>query len=342
MMRSRDSGRRSAGGASIVELMIAIALGMMVLTGVLLIFSNTRETRAEIERVSDRLENGRYALEVLGQDLQTASFYGEFQPTGALVFPLPDACSVDPLTWEAAMLLPVQGFNSVTGYPSCLPASRMAGSDAITVRRARGCLAGAAGCDPVTPGEPYLQVSMCTGSPQRYVLAVSGSDPFALTEKDCATPAAVRRYVVNTYFVSTDNGAGVSVPTLKKLELENGAFREVALAEGVERLAFEYGIDTDNDGSADRFTSDVDNFTYAGCGTCSPAANWSSVMAVRVYVLVRALAPSGGYIDTRTYTLGRDAAGNTVSVGPFNDAYRRSVYTTVVRLMNPSTRRETP
>ena len=56
------------------------------------------------------------------------------------------------------------------------------------------------------------------------------------------------------------------------------------------------------------------------------------------YSLTADAYPNGtfSYTDTKTYTL----AGNTV--GPFNNAYRRHVYSGLVRIMNVAGRRDTP
>jgi type IV pilus assembly protein PilW len=59
-------------------------------------------------------------------------------------------------------------------------------------------------------------------------------------------------------------------------------------------------------------------------------------------LLVRSLDPSPGYTDRKTYELGRSDAGVPIVAGPFNDGYHRRVYTGVVRLVNPSSRREKP
>lgn len=345
-MRMRAHQRRVRrelqAGATLVELMIGITLGLMILAALLVVFSNTSRSRTELERTSAALENGRYALELLTEDLQLAGFYGEFMPTTAPPTPLPDPCSTDLAVWQSALAIHAQGFNDTTGIPSCLPGTRVTGTDVLTLRRVRPCLAGTAGCDPVAAGEAYTQVAMCNSTPQPFVIGVAGAEPFSLKEKDCASAAALRQYVVHTYFISSDNGAGRAVPTLKRLELSAGAMREASLVEGIERIKFEYGIDTNGDGSADQFTADPDNFTYAGCTTCAPAVNWSNVMTIKVHVLARTLDLSAGYVDTKIYTLGRDQLGNPVTLGPLNDGYRRRVYTGVVRLMNPSTRKETP
>jgi type IV pilus assembly protein PilW len=59
--------------------------------------------------------------------------------------------------------------------------------------------------------------------------------------------------------------------------------------------------------------------------------------SARIYVLARSREPTQGYVDTKTYGLG---AGTTL--GPFNDDYKRHVYTTTVRLPNIAGRRERP
>jgi type IV pilus assembly protein PilW len=173
-------------------------------------------------------------------------------------------------------------------------------------------------------------------------MGIASSTAFTLTQKDCATVAGLRRYVVNIYFVSNDNGSGSNVPTLKRLEFNGVTFTEVPLVEGIERLQIEYGIDTDGDGSPNAYTSDPTNFTYTGCTTCNAPSNWANAVTAKLYVLARASDTSPGYVDTKTYQLGADANGTVVTVGPFNDGYRRHTYSAAIRLMNPSGRRETP
>jgi type IV pilus assembly protein PilW len=62
-----------------------------------------------------------------------------------------------------------------------------------------------------------------------------------------------------------------------------------------------------------------------------------NVTAVRIYVLARSREPTPGYVDTKTYTL-----GSAPAIGPFDDGFKRHVYTTTVRLPNVSGRRERP
>jgi type IV pilus assembly protein PilW len=57
-------------------------------------------------------------------------------------------------------------------------------------------------------------------------------------------------------------------------------------------------------------------------------------MTAHIYVLARNLDPSSGFTDTKSYALG------PVTVGAQNDSFRRHAYTQLVRLYNPSQRRE--
>ncbi|MDB5928005.1 MAG: hypothetical protein JWN13_6941 [Betaproteobacteria bacterium] len=340
---STHDAPRAPSGFSLVELMISITLGMMVLTALAAIFANTSTTRTELERVSQQIDNARYAVDVLSQDLQLAGYYGELAVSGlAVPGALPDPCSVAPADWASAIPIAVQGYDDGVGVPACVPGSLKAGTDVVVVRRLRPCIAGAASCDPVVATEPYMQVALCSSSATPYVAGIGSGGGFTLTQKDCATAAGLRRYQLSIYFISNDNGAGVSVPTLKRLDFNGATLTETPLVEGIERLHLEYGIDTNGDGSPDAYTSDPTNFTYAGCTTCSASNNWSNAMTAKIYVLARTLEASAGFTDNKTYQLGLAADGSPVTAGPFNDRFRRHVYSAAVRLMNPSGRRDTP
>lgn len=71
------------------------------------------------------------------------------------------------------------------------------------------------------------------------------------------------------------------------------------------------------------------------CNTVTDC-NLANVVAVQIHVLARSLEPSPGYVDTKTYRLGDKI------MGPFNDGFKRHVFSTTVRLANPAGRRDTP
>ncbi|HYC47131.1 MAG TPA: PilW family protein [Burkholderiales bacterium] len=334
---------KRASGMSLVELMISMALGLMIFAGVITVFANASRSRAEISRASVQIENGRVAVDTLTEDLRLAGYYGELDTSGLPVpAAVPDPCATAPAAWEQAIPIHIQGYESGAGAPPCFPPGVKPGTDMIVVRRARACIAGTARCEPVAAGEPYLQVNLCTDTPATHAIAPAGSPALTHTLKDCTTAAGLRRYVVHTYFVGYDNGSGAAVPTLKRLEFDGAGMIEVPLVEGIERLELRYGIDHDGNGAPDAYVADPALYTYAGCTSCSAPNNWANVVAVELHVLSRATEPSPGHVDRKTYELGVSDSGNPIVAGPFNDAYRRHVYTKVVRLMNPSMRREAP
>ena len=183
------------------------------------------------------------------------------------------------------------------------------------------------------PATIYLQVSNCAtdlASYPSYQIAPGNADFTTLHNKGCTTPASLRPFIVQVYFVSPDNNAGDGIPTLKRMEFNpaTGAIDLITpLVEGIEYLQVDYGLDANADGAAD---------SYTDCSACTPA-DWPNIVSVKLNIIARNTEPTTGYTDTKTYALG--SAGN---FGPFNDTYKRHAYTQVVRLVNPSGRREVP
>lgn len=360
-------------GFSLVELMVAIALGLLILAGMLLVFANASSTRSEIDRNNRQIENGRYATELLRDDVQLAGFLGEADmPTirvAGLPGAVPDPCATA-LTERTnggtpgVVLVHVQGVDNYTaGSVACLNAIGVKpGTDVILVRRAKTCLVGSANCETLgqIANKPALQVSLCSvlapapvpGAPATHTLAVYSGATAAeyvhrLTKQpDCTTalPSPLRPYVIYMYFVGTDH-------ILKRVHFVNGQGMHIdnvsPVVDGIENLQVEYGVDTNNDGNADVYRSAAD------INALSPAADavaaWSNVVTVKIHVLARSTEPSLGFTDTKTYRLGTTTftpnSANFIVIGSTSHpetAFRRHVYSSLVRITNVSARREIP
>jgi len=141
----RASLRRMAG-VSLIELMISILLGMLVLAALVQVFASTSASRTELERTSRQIENGRFAMDVLSDEIRMAGFYGEYNlAQEGIPATIPDPCSTVATDWKLAMRIHLQGFDNGTGVPACVPGNRKAGTDVLVVRRAATCQAGIAG-----------------------------------------------------------------------------------------------------------------------------------------------------------------------------------------------------
>lgn len=361
-------------GTTLVETLIAMTIGLMLLAALSQIFVANGSFRRDLDRSSRLVENASYAMERLGDDLRSAGYYAEFDVIGsglALPATKPDPCSSDIDALAAALPLSVQGYDSgMLLPPSCTTGAhaplrdRKLGTDVLVVRRVDSCVAGpttADGCAAPIAGAYYFQASHCTWAPPNPPTELAGPgqgwfklDKFlsnlSLHNIDCninpgGPVADYHRYVVHIYFIANDDVDGDGIPTLKVARLDAGGFTDASvspLAQGIEDLQFEYGLDTvaNEDGSADAFTPDPD--TYAGCAgaaaACS-AANWASVVSVRVHMLGRNSEPTPtGYVNNKSFTLGLNADGSQHTIAAFNDKYKRHVYQASVRLYNASGR----
>jgi type IV pilus assembly protein PilW len=224
------------------------------------------------------------------------------------------------------MPLAVQGTSASDTTATCL-LNRLAGLPALTVRHAS--VDATSKTSTMVGGNLYLQVSRCTDDTRQIVASTIASD-FTLKNIACAGIIdELRRFEVRSYYVAScsDCSAGDTLPTLKRAELVDGAIRLTPIAEGIEKLAFEYGIDSDGDGRPDEF---IDTSLVNG----TPVTRaWQNVVSVRITLLARARNATAGYVDPRTYTI----AG--VDYAPA-DGYKRVLLTSTVRLVNVGGRLE--
>ena len=348
-MASVLKGRGAAGayGYTLLELMVSITIGLIVLACLVTLFAGNSRQRGEIERANEQTENGRYALQLLSEDLRDAGYLGSFNPgtvagpNPQLVIPtaLPNVCATDVPTLNSAIALSVQGYDDGASVPACLADVRVA-TDILVVRRASTCAVGSPGCDPQVAGDVYLQASGCTTelSAGSYYALDSNVPSLNLHQKDCVTAAPLYQYRTHIYFIANDDKPGDGIPTLKRAELVAGNFNIVPLVEGIENLQLEYGLDTSvpTTGSPAAYAADPN--TYNGCAPAACVSYWRNTVAVQINLLARNQTTTLGYTDTKTYTLGITAGGGPNLVGPFNDSYKRHTYSTVAHLYNPAGR----
>jgi type IV pilus assembly protein PilW len=357
--------RRATIGFTLVELMVSLALGMLIVSGMLALIARNSETRGEIEKAGRQIENGRYAIQRLTEDIHHAGYYGEFYdfPTGT-VLPA-NVCDVTLAGLKTAMSFPIQAFTAAATPPSCINAADfVAGTNVLVVRfvspattLAEGWVTGDLATN-LAPGVVYMQpyvdganfATRATAATDFITNKISGPGGVAVS-------APIYRYITRIYFISpcsrpvgancssaADDGA--PIPTLKMVELgSNGtagsppAFTNgtapafsatpISVAEGIERLEYDYGIDSDGDGAPDA--------PYKSCAPCT-ATEWSTqVVSVRINLLARNAERSNGYSDAKTYDMGLSGAASAPG-GALN--YKRHVFQVVVRLNNQSMRRE--
>jgi len=352
-MQPNATNRAHQRGYTIIELMVSITIGLVILASLVGLFAGNSRERAEIERANQQTENGRYALQVISDDVRNAGYLATFNP-GTVTGPnpqlqvptaMPNACATDLTTLNSAITMAVQGYDNGTNAPACLPADLRPGTDVLVVRRASTCAVGTANCDPQVAGDVYLQASGCAAefSAGTYYALDSNIGNLNLHQKDCVTAAPLYQLRTHIYFIEDNDRPGDGIPTLKRAELaflpgSGLTFTVVPLVEGVENLQLEYGVDTSAPTTGTPAVYTADPNTYNACAPAACIDYWRNTVAAKITVLSRNVTATQGYTDTKTYTLGLTAAGVANTVGPFNDGYKRHTYTSVARLYNPAGR----
>ncbi len=352
--RTLPQTRAAQAGLSLVELTVAMTVGLFILGGIGLTLTNTARARGDLDQSLQQIENARYAMQALGQDIRHAGYYGRYVSSLPVPAAMPDPCATDLAGLQAGMALPVQGYDAPVVVPAelagCLTdANHVPGTDIVVVRRAYA--AGALPTSAAAKGVVYLQTTAYPSGP-RYVMG-DGSDPsvFTLQQKSAdgsgaAVPAGLLPYQVHIYFVSPCDvpavantcsslaDDGLPIPTLKRLELTTDGMgtrtlRSVSLVQGIQNLQLDYGIDPAVAGGS----SDGSPKSYQSAP--ASAGDWANVVAVQINLLAVNTQPSRGHIDSKRYNLGLAGV-----VGPFSDAYKRHAVTATVRVNNVSGPRE--
>jgi type IV pilus assembly protein PilW len=342
MRRSALLRRR---GFSLVELMVTLTLGLFLTLGLVQLFASSNESYDALSQAAQQIENGRYAIEVVENDLRHAGYYGQYGFAGAAGTTLPDPCELaDLAAVRDAIPFYIQGYDApgVSPLPCIDAANYVPGTDVLVVRRVSTMTTAPAA---LTVNEIYMQANAdSTNSLNPVVDLGHNAAAFSLLRKDASTLAEIRKYFVRIYFVSPCSvpaagtqctaaaDGGRPIPTLKRLNLTvNTATGDLemqteSVAEGIENLQIDYGVDTTGDGVPD------------GALRTAPASveDWGNVTAAQLYVLARNLKVSPGHIDAKTYNVGM--AGTVTPA----DNFRRHLFTAQVRLVNPAGRREIP
>jgi type IV pilus assembly protein PilW len=87
-----------AGGFGLTEFMVAMTIGLVVLTGLSSVYMTANRSSQELQKSSEQIENGRFATDLLASELRHAGYYGQLTtpPTGLAA--LPDPCEKSDLS----------------------------------------------------------------------------------------------------------------------------------------------------------------------------------------------------------------------------------------------------
>ncbi len=114
-MQPSISARRS-GGFSLIELILALALGLIVVTGIVQLFVGNSQTYNILNGQARMQESARFALDFISRATRRAGYFGCAHSEGNLVWALTGGSVANSaLVPEFDMTRPVAGFDDVAG-----------------------------------------------------------------------------------------------------------------------------------------------------------------------------------------------------------------------------------
>jgi type IV pilus assembly protein PilW len=330
-------------GISLVEMMVALVIGLFLIGGVVQVYLTNQSTYRFAEAVSRIQENGRFALDMIAQDLRMGRFWGctfyDPDDTTNLTNSLdPAGVDYDPLMHDFITRGAIEGSEN----------DGLNGSDGLIVRGIKSSQA--------SVRQPYnsptsedvhisatasleagdiVMLSNCEGADIFQVSAIGAStsaDQIALSHTTVGKPGNVNAVACaaggNAHCLSRTYGADAMVSELQTViySIATGATGEPALwrsengineelIDGVAEMQILYGIDTDNDGSVNRYLDSV------------AVADMNTVGAIRIMLLLQS-ANDFVVEQPQTYILN----DNTVTSA---DRRLRQVFSATIGLRNP-------
>jgi prepilin-type N-terminal cleavage/methylation domain-containing protein len=167
-------------GFSLIELMVAITIGLLLVAGLGALLVNISSANRELAKANSQIENGRFAIQVLQSDIVHAGFWGRFIPqfddVNWQLLPndtptaVPDPClAYNATNWDFAFKnnligAPIQSNDAVPGTCSTATVvpNKKGNTDVLVVRHAATCVPGDTNCDADTAGKLYFQSSACS------------------------------------------------------------------------------------------------------------------------------------------------------------------------------------
>lgn len=313
-------GTTNQRGASMIELMITMLLGLFLMAGVLQLFSSNKTTYSNMEGISQIQENARAGLERIKDRVRMAGYMG-CSNLGILE---PNNITSPTVDFSTDTL--IKGDNDTNTSNAIVD-----GTDILTVISTTledtflsADMATATSEVPLTsPGnlqvnDPVM-ITDCENADIFRVATIGGGPSLTysgtLSKPYLASSTRIMSLQNTTYSVETTNRVDESGTAVQSLFETPAGGTRVEIMTGVEDMRISYGEDTDNDGQADEYNIE------------SAVSSWASVVSVRLRLLVgtgRAIGPA-----LRPYV-------NLDGVLVSEDRRMRRTFTTTISLRNRS------
>ncbi|MEO9508061.1 MAG: PilW family protein, partial [Nonlabens ulvanivorans] len=261
-----------------------------------------RTTTQETSSIGELQENGRFVVSLLTSDLLRQNLWGDLSAnlsSDLLTIAAPvnpaDDCIGDGLNNGS---FPQPG----VGHFRTLWAQTVVNNDILN-----NCI------DDAVIGSDVIQIKRVVANPltqtdieaNRYYIN-SGFENAAIFAGNEAIPpvsqSRIWEYQHHVYYIREDEVGGEGIPVLMQGRLQNSNANTILfnmLVEGIEKIHYMFGVDTSGDGVINAYIAS-DNMLNEYWDN----ANNTKILAVKFYVLVRAIKPDRNYENDNVYQMG--------------------------------------
>lgn len=288
----------TARGFTLVELLIAMLLGLVLLGFTVQIFITLAASSKQSQQLAQLQQNGQLALNLLHNELQNTGFWGGVNLSDIslaaveIAAPVPDCVEED--LDSGSFPLAGQVFTSLYGKVAtagrqlnCLT-SLAVDSEILQLKRAIG-----------------LAVSAAEFRPNRFYIEPNWQQSRFVSQESPGldVDSVYYPYQHLVFYIQNQRVDDHTIPVLMRKRLVRSASGTARIAtdsviDGVERLHFEFGIDTDADG----------NLNYMLPTALMSQEHWQqqlgNIVSIRFYILLRSTLPDPRYMNQQIYQMG--------------------------------------
>jgi type IV pilus assembly protein PilW len=256
-------------GFSLIELMIAITLTLIIIGAIGYFYLGTRQAYRATDNLSQLQENQRVALDVIARDIRMAGYVGCINIGGSQINVIANTPpSIAPGTMA-------QIYKNGAGWTNPTAIVRVAGTDVIEIRFASGSANVQSKMTSISAqikiysntanfaAGDVLMVSDCSSTDIFRATTVSASSsPVTIAHASSSNTANFLSKIYDTnatimafhdvsYFIGTNSTTGK--PELYRYDADVSSATPEAIAENVENMQAQYGLDTTGDGAVDAY-----------------------------------------------------------------------------------------
>lgn len=315
-------------GFSLIELMVAMLVGLLVMAGVIQVAFNSKRSYLDNQETAFIQDNTRYALDIIAKDFRATGYKGCAANDPIIVNVISDD---QKNRVQNAFNLNLQ---SITGFEASVPDNLTTANelqkvipdaaprpDSITLRTVSNENEVTLRSQNISSStlNSWQPMQYTAGTPLMVVDANCQSVSLLMTDQDAAggtriqyqnnncaqglianstfecgagavnalktvsSGSSIFPYIANTYYIGPSIVTGM--PALKRRYIRtdggNLSYSTEEIAQGVENMQIQYGLDPDKDGIVADLFVDASN-----------AIDWNTVIAVRIVLTLRANVPT--------------------------------------------------